>query len=183
MTSQTMNTTKEPTSRISPDETAALLGFTMRLAADHERMLACLAEKRRAIAAADVDTIARVCGDEQALIRQMRDVEKQRVLATARLTARVAPQSPQPLALREIAALASPPAAEELRERGEALRRLVGTVRRESAVVAAAAAALSRHLAGLAQTMCAAMNATGVYERRGRIAMSSAPECRIDVKS
>ena len=55
-------------------------------------------------------------------------------------------------------------------------------VRRESAVLNEAASALATHLGGLIQTVQRTVSHSGVYERRGSVAMAQSDFC-VDVRS
>ena len=56
-----------------------------------------------------------------------------------------------------------------LAARAAELRELVHRSRREQSVVKAAGDALSRHMAGIVQSVSGALSGTGVYGRRGRL--------------
>lgn len=150
----------------------------------YERLLAAILTKREAIRQADIDTITKLCHEENEIAQQLGDLEKYRLELVGRLTEAVNPQAAQPLSITEIIALASADGVRErLTELVEALRSAVGEVRRESAIVRRAADALSTHMTGLMQKVQSALSGLPRYGRRGRIAVDESLSCAVDVTS
>lgn len=151
--------------------------------ASHHALRELIRRKREAIRTADIDAITKLCEQERALVQRIGDVESQRLALVGQITEQLAPGSSQPRTLREIADAAGEPLGAQLVAQADALRSEIEAVGRESSVVTAAAAALSRHMSGLMQTVQSALSRVGVYERRGRIAVASQMDFCVDVKS
>ena len=99
------------------------------------------------------------------------------------LTERLAPDAAEPLSLREIAERAGGSRRDEMIALGDALREEIRAVRRASAVVAAAASSLIRHMSGVMQSVNGALSRVRVYERRGRIDVGTQTNFCVDVTS
>ena len=142
-----------------------------------------LTEKRQAIRDGDIDAISDLCQQENAVAQKIGDAEKQRLVMNGDLTEMLAPTAEVPLSVREIAEHVAEPKRSQLRCLAESLRAEINAVRRESSIVAAAARALSSHMTGIMQSVNRALSRVQVYERRGRIALGSQTDYRVDVTS
>ena len=149
----------------------------------HRALRDLIRRKRDAIRTADIAAITTLCEQEQSVAKRVSDIEKHRLDAVGRITERLAPDSPRPLSLREIADAVGEPLKPKLLDLADTLREEIEVVRRESSIVTAAAESLSRHMAGLVQTVQGALSRVGVYERRGRIAVGSQMDFSVDLKS
>jgi len=168
----------------------------------HRDLRACLGTKGEAVRTANAEAITSACVQERALMAVLEDLERKRaelVRRMAPLAAAPAPGSANPAALpagmKGLAGGAAPvrmsaiisaiggDAGERLRAITYDLRAVVIEVKRESAVLRAAADALARHVGGILETAHGAMNRAKVYGRRGRIDTNIASSACIDVKS
>ena len=146
-------------------------------------LLSCVQQKREAIRTANIDTITALCQQENEIIQKVATLEKKRLALVGRITQRVSPQAAKPLSLNEIADAAGDGLGPRLRTQAQTLREAIQAVRRESSIVNAAAATLSRHMAGIMQTVNSALSRIGVYERKGRISVGTQMDFRVDLKS
>jgi len=149
----------------------------------HRELLSCIGRKRQAIRVAAIDAMTATCQEEHVIVQQIGDLEKRRLEVIGRVTELVAPDAEKPLTLAEIARAAGQPHQRELEALAERLREAIGTVRRESSVVRAAAEALSRHMSGIKQTVNSALSRVGLYESRGRIAVGAQTALCVDMTS
>ena len=149
----------------------------------HQRLLQCIERKREAIRHADINAISEICNQEHAILRRISDFEKHRLELIGRITQSLAPNASAPLTVSEIALQASEPQRSALQTAAAQLRDALEAVRRESAVVRAAAESLSRHMSGILQTVHAALSRARVYGSRGRITLGAQVQSLVDVKS
>jgi len=163
--------------------TTALLRMLAVQLESHRQLLSCIQRKREAIRTADVNAITDLCQQENVIIQRLGDVEKQRLTLIGQMTERLAPHAAVPLTLPQIAEAVDDGRGQALLGLAEDLRCAIDEVRHESSIVNLAAQSLSRHMAGIMQTINGALSRLGVYERRGRVAVGTQTEFRVDIKS
>ncbi len=149
----------------------------------HTRLLACIERKRTAIRSADIRAVESLCGEENAITPKICDLEKKRLDVIGRLTAALAPSAAAPLTVSEIAARLDQQKQERLLALAAQLREVLADVKKQSAIVRAAADALARHMGGIVQTVHSALSRAGVYGHRGRIILGAQVASSLDLKS
>ncbi len=149
----------------------------------HRRLFSSIQRKREAIRTADLDAIAGLTREENALIQRMGELEKRRLELIGSMTGQLTPDADNPLTVMQIAEAVGEPQKRELQDLAEKLRECVHEVRRESSIVRTAAEALDRHMTGIAQTINGVLSRVGLYERRGRIAVGAQVNYCVDIKS
>jgi hypothetical protein len=142
-----------------------------------------LAEKRSAIAAADLEAITRLCNESHAISRSLAQLETCRLTLVGQLTEHVNPEARAPLTVSEMSTMVTADRGTRLRTLASALRQELDRVTAISAVVREAAESLTSHLAGLVQGLVAALSQSGVYSRRGGVASGHPDRRAIDVKT
>ncbi len=169
---------------VAPADPAVIAGLE-RILRDqlegHRRLLSCIERTREAVRTADMAAIETHCRQEHEIASALAELEKGRLALVGRLTERLRPGADLPLTIGEIAAITGGDVGSRLAALAAQLKSEVTAVRRESSVVRTAAEALSRHMAGLMQTVQAALCRAQVYGRRGRIASSVQKQFCIDV--
>lgn len=169
----------------APDEPTlldALAGSLESLLAVHDGIADCVRRRREALRAADLDRLAALEAEEEALARRARELDRARTrIAEAIAVHRGLPPRPTPR-LEALVAAASPSRHARIARLAETLRERVVRTREEAAIVGAAAVALARHVGGIVQSAGAATDRTGVYGRRGRLA-GGLKELRVDLRS
>jgi hypothetical protein len=179
-----MNRSDEAAPVPMPDNELIMLErILVRQLDGHKRMLGCIERNREAVRHADMDTIKRVCQEQNRLAQQLAELEKSRLTVVGRLTESLQPQAAAPLSLVQIAEAAGAPAGDRLTALAAQLRAAVQEVRQASTVVRTAADALARHMSGLMQTVHSALTRARVYSRRGRLATGTQSRFSIDVTS
>jgi flagellar biosynthesis/type III secretory pathway chaperone len=168
---------------VPPKDLGLLEEILRRLLADHERMLACLDRNREAIRQADMDALKSVCEEQNAIVQQLAELEKSRLVVVGRLTQRLQPQAEAPLSMSQIADAVDEPAGRRLSALAGQLRSAVEEVRAASAVLRAAGQALARHMSGLMQTVQSALSRARVYSPRGQLAVGAQSRYAIDLTS
>lgn len=142
-----------------------------------------LTAKRQAIAAADLEAIARLCNDAHHISRSLAQLETCRLTLVGQLTEHVNPRAATPLTVSEMTTMVTTERGTRLRSLADALRHDLGRVRDISGVVRDAAESLAEHMAGLVQSLVAALSKTGVYCRRGEVATAQQERHAIDLKT
>lgn len=166
------------------EKAASQLEKTLRaLLEGQKRLLRKMERKREAIRRADIGAITELCTEENALAQRIGDLEKHRLRVVGAITEILEPDAAAPLNLASIAEGLNEEAGTRLLAIGAELKEAVRTVRRESSVLRSAAEALAGHMAGIAQTVHAAINRAGVYGRAGTVALGAQTEFAIDLKS
>jgi hypothetical protein len=150
---------------------------------DHHRLLGCLERKRGAIAAADIEAVTRICGEENTIVQRLTEFEKKRLGAVGRITAALAPDAAQPMTVTAIAEAIDEPGRSSLLALAEQLRATVAEVRQASTVVREASEALNRHLTGIRQTVQSALSRARVYGQGGRLTTGAPMQFSVDVAS
>lgn len=148
--------------------------------ADHLVLLADLEAKREAIRMADLQTINEISRREEAILRRMKERHAQRSQLGQRI-AGLAKVDKAPLSV--MVALAPEDRAERLRELRDELEGAAKEIRRRSTIVRSAAEALSKHMAGVLQTVTGALSRAGVYGRRGTLQLGQATASNLDLRS
>lgn len=151
----------------------------------HDQMLECIDAKRRAIRAADVESLTRTCEKEQGIVQRLLDLESKRAPLVQHLAGLlgVSVDDQQQLTSTALAEQLDEPQRGAVQALAAQLRDKVVQVRREHSVVKGAAEALSRHMAGIMQNVQSVMNQTKVYERRGRLVSATHAVSSVDVRS
>lgn len=145
----------------------------------YERLAAVVAEEHASLRAADAPRLADAAERAAVIAAEAQALERRRIEFARRLV----PEAAAVPALSEIVRDTDGEIGVRLRGRGATLRAIVERVRREQEVVAAAAAALSRHLSGILQTAHGALARAVVYERRGRVDAGAATMHAVDLRS
>lgn len=147
---------------------------------DHHVLLADLETKRDAIRMANVQTINEISKREEVVIGRMRERAALRKQLGERV-AGLAKLEKAPLSV--LIAIAPNDVAGRLRELKEELETAAKEIRTRSAIVRLAAEALSRHMAGILQTVTGALSRAGVYGRRGTLQLGQAGSSNVDLRS
>jgi hypothetical protein len=148
--------------------------------ADHQVLLADLESKREAIRMADLPTINEISRREEEILRRMRERAAQRGQLGQRV-AGLAKLEKAPLSV--MVALAPDERASRLRDLKSDLETAANEIRRRSTIVRSAAESLSKHLAGVLQTVTGALSRAGVYGRRGTLQLGQATASSLDLRS
>lgn len=168
---------------VPPEDLSLLEEILRRQLADHQRMLDCLDRNREAIRLADMEAIKSVCEEQNAIVQQLAELEKSRLVVVGRLTQRLQPRAAEPLSMSQIAEAVGEPAGRRLAALAGQLRSAVDEVRAASAVLKAAGQALARHMSGLMQTVQSALTRARVYSPRGQLAVGAQSRYAIDLTS
>ena len=148
--------------------------------ADHHVLLSDLEAKREAIRMANVQKVNEVTRREQQILERMAQRQAQR----KQLGARVAQLAQLPGApFSVLVALAPDERAERLRSIKNELEAAGKEIKRRSTIVRSAAEALSKHMAGVLQTVTGALSRAGVYGRRGTLQLGQATASSVDLRS
>lgn len=148
----------------------------------HQQLLERIHEKRQAVRRADLDAIERLCHQENEIAQQLGDLEKQRLTLVGTITEMLDPSAEQPLTASQIAAHCDDARRERLQQTSAQLRESIAQVKKQSAVLRQAAEALAQHMAGIAQSVRAALSRAVVYGSRGQMEVGAATAQRVDVK-
>lgn len=148
--------------------------------ADHHVLLADLDAKREAIRIANVYRINEITRREEQVLQRMGQRAQQRKQLGER-AAQAARIEAAPFSA--LLAMSQDDQAERLREMKRELESAGQEVKRRSTVVRSAAEALSRHMAGVLQTVTGALSRAGVYSRRGTLQLGQATASSVDVQS
>ncbi len=150
---------------------------------DYENLGQLIQRKREAIRQADMNAIANLCQEENTIAQHVTELEKTRLILSAELTRTLDPTASRPLSMSEVAQAIDEPNRSRLLQLSQALRGTIEEVRAASSIVRAAADGLSRHMAGLLQTVQSALSRARVYSDRGRIAIGAQYQFCLDLKS
>ncbi len=133
----------------------------------YRRLLHSIDRQRDAIRAADLHAVPTIAGVQEKIIERLRTLDQRREVAGRTLATSLG-LDPEATITAIVAALPEA-VGDRLEARSAELRDLVVRARREQSVVRAAGDALSRHMAGIVQSVTGALSGTGVYGRRGRL--------------
>jgi hypothetical protein len=155
----------------------------------YRRLLEVIARQREAIRTANGAALEQATRAEEPIVRVLAALDGQREQMLAHMRQRWMPHEGRTPALSRL--LASAPAEvandDDRRSRllmlANHLRQAVETAKRAGSVVRSAAEALSRHVAGIQQTVHSALSRARVYERRGRLSLGAATPAAVDLKS
>lgn len=143
----------------------------------------CLERKREGLRNARIGEIQQCCEAEQQLIVRINQLEQRRV-GQAEVAARaVAPDSDGSLSAAELARRLDERRGKILLELAAQLKATMKEAAAISHIVANAAKTMSRHLAGIVQTVHGALSRVGVYGKSGRLSVGSQTEYSVDVRS
>ena len=174
----------EPTTSTSVDELVMRLEQILHSQQkDYENLGQLIQSKREAIRQADMNAIAELCQQENTIAQHVTELEKTRLILSAELTRTLDPTASRPLSMNEVAQAIDEPNRSRLLQLSQALRGTIEEVRAASSIVRAAADELSRHMAGLLQTVQSALSRARVYSDRGRIALGAQYQFCLDLKS
>jgi hypothetical protein len=152
----------------------------------HDELLSCIHRKREAIRRADMPVMTDCCQREHRLTERLRDMDLRRpgiVMHLANLVGLKAPHA-NAISATDIANRLDEPLRGAIETLAAQLREKMQDVKREHSIVKQASEALSRHMAGIMQSVQALLNQSGTYERRGRIVTASPTMTgSVDVKS
>ncbi len=149
----------------------------------HDQLARCIERKKDAIRQAQIETITRICEQENVIAQEVAELEKTRLTLVGELTATLRPDASVPMTMLEIAAEADDAQGARLTARRDELRASVKQVRRASSVVRMASEKLNSHMIGVLQTVRSALSGAGVYERKGQVALGAQLEFSVDVRS
>ncbi len=151
----------------------------------HTRLLECIDAKREAIRTADIDEVTALCQREQKIMTTLNDLEIKREPIVRHLATLLELHLPTDKAITSgtIAAELDEPYKGTLQALAAQLRDRIGEVKHAHSIVRQASDALNRHMTGVMQSVQAAMNKTGVYERRGRLAHATPVMRSVDLRS
>jgi hypothetical protein len=133
----------------------------------YRRLLQSIERQRDAIRAADLPAVPTIAGVQEKIVERLRILDERRE-AAGRALATALGLDPESTISVIVVGLPAETGA-RLETRAAELRELVIRARREQSVVKAAGDALSRHMAGIVQSVAGALSGTGVYGRRGRL--------------
>ena len=133
----------------------------------YRRLLQSIERQRDAIRAADLASVPTIAGVQEKIIERLRTLDVRRESA-GRALAQSLGLDPESTISVIVAAL-PPDVGARLEARAAELRDFVTRTRSEQSMVKAAGDALSRHMAGIVQSVTGALSGTGVYGRRGRL--------------
>jgi len=150
--------------------------------ADHHVLLADLDAKREAIRMANVHKINEITRREEAVLRRMAQRQVQRKQLGDR-AAQVAQLPGGTATFSVLVALSKDDRAARLRSMKCDLEAAGKEIKRRSTVVRSAAEALSKHMAGVLQTVTGALSRAGVYGRRGTLQLGQAAASSLDIRS
>ena len=148
---------------------AQLEDLLNRLLTAHDSLLKIIARKQNALRGSDHKALEVCCRTEHALIRQIGDLEKERLQLVAELTLLVQPKAAQPMSLLELAKDLPEPARGRLLVLRQTLRERMEQVRRQAGVAKRASESLLRHMHGLVQSIGASLTGIGTYSRKGDV--------------
>ncbi|MFK7960267.1 MAG: flagellar protein FlgN [Phycisphaerales bacterium] len=149
----------------------------------HGALLEHLEASRDAMRTADVDALTHAGQAERGLLQRLRAAEQRRREVVTGIGAVLEPQGSDPMTLSRIAAAAGPDNGPRLLALRDELTETLAEIQRRGRILAEAAEAVGRHLAGIAQTFGAAVAGPATYGRRGRIKTSSGGSVRLNVRS
>ena len=150
---------------------------------EHQRLRVCIDRKRGAIRSADIDAITEICGEENAIIQRVGELEKRRLELVARMTQAVSPKASSPMTMSQLGATLGEGPGARLLAYADQLKALISDVKQQSSIVRAAAETLSKHMSGIVQTVHSALSRARVYSRRGQINLGMQLESSLDLKS
>ncbi|MBX3406114.1 MAG: flagellar export chaperone FlgN [Phycisphaeraceae bacterium] len=157
----------------SPDPARAadeLEAAVRDLVAEHERLIAAVAEQRAAVAAADGAAMNRAIARQGESAQRIAEIERRRIAAVGVLAAPACAGSrPDPSRVRvsELAATLPEPSRSRITDAASALKAALERLHREYGVLREAAAQLAAHLEGITRQVYARVSHTGAYARSG----------------
>lgn len=150
---------------------------------EHQRLRGCIDRKREAIRTADINAVSEICGEENAVIQRVAELERRRLELVGRMTQSLDAKASAPMTLSQLAVALGDGQGSRLAAYADQLRSLIADVKRQSSIVRNAAEALSRHMSGIVQTVHSALSRARVYSRRGQINLGVQLESSLDLKS
>ncbi len=133
----------------------------------HERLLSLLEHKRESLRTADRDQMTRCTEQENLVVQEISELEKERLGLVGELTLIVDPSAKAPMRLAELAQQLDEPGRGRLLVLRSQLLDRMKQVQRETAVVKRATESVVRHMQGLFQMVGNAVGNGGVYSQRG----------------
>jgi hypothetical protein len=135
----------------------------------HQRLLALVARKLKALSSADQKQVVACLKEENQQVQAIGELAKARLVVVAELTQCVDPAAKEPLRLGDLAARLPEPARGRLLVLRQELRARMEQLRRETGITRQAAQALVGHMHGLVRSVSEAMTGIGVYGRGGTL--------------
>ena len=151
----------------------------------YRKLLDCARAKREAIRTARIDCVTEQCQREQKLLSALHELELKREPIVRHLAGLIgmAVNPNETITSTAIADRLDEPDRSTLQALTAQLRETIDDVKRVHSIVRQATDALSRHMNGVMQSVQAALNQSGVYERRGRLAHASQVARSVDLRS
>jgi len=170
-------------------ETLSLLERLLQGQLDgYRRLLETVERQRTAIRTADGAMLEQATREEDRIVRALSGLEQQRAQAFAQLQKRWLPQERRSATLAHLLHAAPAQSLDAARQArlsalADRLRQAIESAKHSASVVRSAAETLSRHIAGIQQTVHSALSRAGVYGRRGKLALGAATPAALDLKS
>lgn len=157
------------------------------LVAEHERLIAAVADQRDAVSKADGPRLNAAILLQGESAQRIAQIERRRIAAVAALAAPVRagsrPVQPGQVRLTELAATLPEPGRSRLLESAGLLRTVLEQLHREYAVLKEAAAQLAAHLEGITRQVYAKLSHTGAYARSGSLRAPVQVVSSLDIRS
>ena len=143
-----------------------------QLLTEHESLLSLVRRKQQAMREANARLVGDCCELENERVQKIGEIEKTRQLVVAELTEMLAPGAAKPLTVGQIAEHLDEPRRGRVLVIQTQLVRVIGDVRKESAITRAAMERLLNHVNGMVQTIVKTVGGA-TYGRGGMV--SAAP--------
>lgn len=149
------------------------------------RALAVIDRQRDALRRADGEELRRATAEQQQITRSLALLDHQRQRLSATLREQVMPGVDHAVPLSQVVQRVARDQAhrDQLMALVDDLRQSMDAAKSRHSVVASAAGALEKHIAGIQQAVFAALNKTRVYGRRGKLALGQAASAAVDMRS
>lgn len=147
----------------------------------YRRLLSTIERQREAIRVADLAAVPGIAEVQEKIVQRLGTLDDRRE-TVGRELAKALGLDPE-VNISSIAAVLPAGTADRLEVRAAELRDLVERSRREQSLLRTAGEALSRHMAGIVQSVTGALSGTGVYGRRGRLREGTPLVAGIDLTS
>ena len=149
------------------------------------RVLQVLDRQREALRAANGQELEKATLEQQQITKTMVLLDQQRDRLAAALQKHAMPEARRGVPLTQVLqrlAIDEDARARTLSAANE-LRQTIETAKRRSSIIASAAEALNKHIAGIQQVVHSALSRARVYGRRGKLALGSSTPAAVDMKS
>jgi hypothetical protein len=166
------------------DELALELeGLLRELVVRYEQMLTLSQMRHDAIRAADAERLGACVQQENGFIQEIADIEKRRIGVVGAFAERLGAEPKEVTTMTWIAERLADPMRGRLLRLAQSLRGLLGKVRAENEVGAAAATALSQHMTGLLRQVAQCLNHAKTYGRGGQVGAGPSIVSAVDLTS